>query len=79
MTTSDLGRATIEAAIRSTEPSHLDIPDDCVLTAWVVVGEWMAPSGERYLSRDFSEDLTPWQADGMLNHAQGDWAEEEEE
>lgn len=52
---------------------------DGVLTAWVVVAEWMTPDGERWLTRLDSDAITAWQRDGMLDHGlRGDWDPEDD-
>ena len=39
---------------------------DALLVGWVVMAEWMEPTGDRFLSRLLSAGSTPWQAKGYL-------------
>ena len=56
--------------LRLEEAIHACVPDDTVVTGYVVVVEY-ADAELRYLDVLQSEGLTPWLKDGMLNAAQG--------
>jgi hypothetical protein len=48
--------------------------DDVMLVGWVVMAEWMEPSGDRFISRMLCEGSTPWQAKGyMFEGLNGKW------
>lgn len=48
-------------------------PDKCpgsLLTGWVLVCEWVDPAdGEKFLTTDTPDSVSPWLAKGMLDEA----------
>jgi hypothetical protein len=58
----------LESAIQE-RAEGLDQPG-ALLTGFVLVCEWADPEKDgRELTEHVSESLTPWSANGMLNHA----------
>jgi hypothetical protein len=57
------------------------LQNDCLLTGWVLVAEWIAPDGSRQLSRGWSAATTEWQRRGMLDYAMDEswWSYDEED
>lgn len=55
--------------------------DGSILTRWVSVAEWMLPSGERTLSRIYTDGLDDWELRGLLHEGlrEGIWTSEEAE
>jgi hypothetical protein len=51
-----------------------EIPEGSLLTGWVVVTEWMAPDGDRWLEGLESPDTTGWTRQGMLHTALSEWS-----
>lgn len=72
-------RAHLHAAIQTTVGLDVEdeadaLPDGAMLLGFVVVAEWMAPDGHRWLSRvdagaNADEGLTEWQREGYLHNA----------
>ena len=53
--------------------------DEVMLVGWVVVAEWMEPSGDRFVSRLLSSGSSPWQAKGYLYEGlHGTWPDNPE-
>lgn len=53
--------------------------DGALLTGWALVCEWIAPDGERWLSKAHGEQTTSWTADGMHHEALfGRWPGEDD-
>lgn len=50
-----------------------DIPEGALLIGWIVIAEWMAPDGDRWLSRidggASSRALPAWQTQGYLHNS----------
>lgn len=76
---SEAARAQIHKAVAATREDEMA---EAVLISAVVVAEWIAPDGERWISRiattDGGERTPPlWTAEGLLHHAlYGDWSDE---
>ena len=50
-----------------------------ILTGWVVVQEWMAPDGHKFLTRGWDHAIPSWTAKGMIHEVlYGDWPDGEE-
>lgn len=64
---SDERRDRLDAFLREMGP--VTGPDGCVLTGWVIVSEWMEPSGNRFLSGGWAAPVTEWAARGMVETA----------
>jgi hypothetical protein len=43
---------------------------DYICANWVLVTEWADYSGNRYLHTEVSEEMTPWNAYGMMKMAE---------
>jgi hypothetical protein len=67
-------REMIHQTMQATSAGDEDI-DGAVLVGWVVVSEWVAPDGSRWLSRcsgngsGSGRDLPAWQEQGYLHYA----------
>ena len=63
-------RLRISEAIQRDAPS-LENVERSILTGWVVVAEWMADDGSKWLSKNSGdaagERLTEWGVNGMLH------------
>lgn len=46
-----------------------DIAGTAVLTRWLVITEWMATDGTRWIAKIRSESTSQWDADGMALYA----------
>ena len=69
---SDPFRDAVHNAIQS--GSELAKRDGAVLTGWCLVAEWMAPDGERCLTKGFASNVVHWHANGMYHEAlYGNW------
>lgn len=74
-----LASEEIGQAIQTNAPSAGEV-EGAVLTGWCVVAEWMAPDGDRWLSKMHPPHVTTWQANGMHHEAMhGFWPEMEDE
>lgn len=65
-------RPILHEAIQRTNATDEDL-DGAVLMGWVVIAEWMAPTGERWLSKvagnASGEGCPEWQTQGYLHNA----------
>lgn len=62
----------IHAALQECRPEVEDGlgPDDgSLVVGWVVVSEWMATDGQRWLTKLTHENCTTWQQQGYLHNA----------
>ncbi len=55
-------REVMEGMAYSQEPN----PEN-FLTRWVMVSEWLAPDGSRFLRCTAPESMTPWDANALLS------------
>lgn len=39
------------------------------LRHWIIIADWVAPDGSKWLSHDESDDVTPWELRGMVDEA----------
>ncbi len=67
-------REHLHGAIQGTIAIDEELPEGTVLTGWVTVAEWMAPNGDRWLSRVDGgpipdKGLPAWQSQGYLYNA----------
>ena len=76
----------LHKAIQSISSATDDDPiEGAFLRNWIVIGDWVSPAGERWLTGFRSEDVTSWEVTGMLTEAldmsfyDGQGAPEEEE
>jgi hypothetical protein len=55
------------------------VPDGHVLTHFVIIGEYMAPDGERFMFTDQADTTVEWQRQGLLHNAlfEYDWEDDE--
>lgn len=58
-------RAEIEGYLRNTL-AKLDVTDNAVLVAGIIVSEWILPNGKRFLARTPIGELSSWQTQGYL-------------
>lgn len=65
-------RPILHEAIQSTTSTDSDL-DGAILLGWITVAEWMAPSGDRWLSRVDGNatggGLPEWTREGLLHNA----------
>lgn len=65
-------RKQLHSAIQATGQTDNDL-EGAMLMGWVVVAEWMAPNGQRWLSRvdgtASGEGCPEWQRHGYLHNA----------
>jgi hypothetical protein len=68
----DTAREQLHAAIQGTNQTDQNL-EGAMLMGWVVVAEWMAPDGERWLSRvdgtAARKGCPEWQREGYLHNA----------
>lgn len=63
----DEARQSLASALQGvSRPADIE---QAVLCGWVVVSEWMAPDGEKWIAKIACEGATGWQIDGYLLHA----------
>lgn len=55
------------------------VPDGNVITAYVLVVEYMDPDGNRYLKCDWTEGIPEWTRNGLLHAASETTAEEDDD
>jgi hypothetical protein len=71
---SDPQRDSIHERLQETGPINGQEGKAAVLTAWVVVTEWMDEDGGKWLSKCHSSSLPTWSAAGFHHEAlYGDW------
>lgn len=76
-------RDHLHQAIQATAHDQPDI-DGSVLLGWVTIAEWVAPDGNRWLSRISSNatgdrEAADWQLQGYLHNALNDWPKTNDE
>lgn len=68
----ETARTTMARVIQETASTDDDL-EGAVLMGWVLVAEWMAPSGERWLSKvdgtAMGQGCPNWQTQGYLHNA----------
>ena len=66
-------RTHLHDAVQHTVSLDEDLPEGAMLMGWLTIAEWMAPDGNRWLSKidgnTNSESMPPWQAQGYLHNA----------
>lgn len=71
----DFNREEFQELLKSNLTQFDAIPD-AYLVGGLVIGEWMAPDGSRYLTRNAIGNVSEWQAQGYLFstlHAEQGW------
>jgi hypothetical protein len=67
-------------AIHDAIQTHAPIAraEGAILTGWIVVAEWMAQDGERWLSKAYASATPQWTATGMIYEVlHGEWPKED--
>jgi hypothetical protein len=72
---------SIQASVREDRDDELE---GAVLMGWLVIAEWMHPSGYRWLSKltanaQGDRDCPDWQWQGYAHNALHDWPEAEDD
>lgn len=58
-------RSEIEGYLRN-NLSQLNVTDNAILVAGIIVSEWIMPNGRRFLARTPIGELSSWQTQGYL-------------
>lgn len=65
------------------DPDMTGAPEDALLTGFLVIAEWEAPDGERWISKNSADaggrGLPPWRERGMAAEVvHSSWGDEDE-
>lgn len=58
-------RSELEAILRN-NLEDLDVAESAILISGIIISEWIAPDGKRFLARTPIGELSSWQTQGYL-------------